>query len=87
MGSDGLPMFPKWKNSAEIQKHYKRYVYPRPGYEYDISSQSNLELVNAPHIEISSSYIRQAIHEGKDVRHFMPPGAREYLDDMNFYRS
>jgi len=86
MGSDGLYLFPKWKNSAEIQKNYKRYVYPRPGNMVDISTQENLELVNAPLIEISSSFIRQSIQEGKDVRHFLPPDAWKYLDEMNFYR-
>ncbi|HEC45170.1 MAG TPA: nicotinate-nucleotide adenylyltransferase [Bacteroides sp.] len=86
MGSDGLPFFPKWKNASEIEKNYKRFVYPRPGYQNDTSSQSNLEIVDAPYIEISSSFIRKSISEGKDVRHFLPPGAREYLDEMNFYR-
>jgi len=86
MGSDGLPAFPKWKNAAEIQRHYRRYVYPRPGYPVDVSGQENLEVVDAPHMEISSSFIRQAISNGKDVRHFLPPAAWKYLDEMNFYR-
>ena len=86
MGSDGLPAFPKWKNASEIQKNYKRYVYPRPGYPVETSTQINLEVVDAPLIEISSSFIRSAIGEGKDVRHFLPPGVWEYLDEMNFYR-
>jgi nicotinate-nucleotide adenylyltransferase len=86
MGSDGLPAFPKWKNAAEIQRNYRRYVYPRPGYPVDVSGQENLELVDAPHIEISSSFIRKAIRDGNDVRHFLPPAAWKYLDEMNFYR-
>jgi nicotinate-nucleotide adenylyltransferase len=86
MGSDGLPAFPKWKNAAEIQQNYRRFVYPRPGHPVDLSGQANLEVVDAPHIEISSSFIRKAIRKGKDVRHFLPPAAWKYLDDMNFYR-
>ncbi len=84
MGSDGLPGFPKWKNASEIQKNYHRYVYPRPGFPVDITGQENMETVNAPLIEISSSFIRQAIAEGKDIRHFLPPEVWKYLDDMNF---
>ena len=72
--------------ASEIEKNYKRFVYHRSGYQNDTSSQSNLEIVDAPYIEISSSFIRKSISEGKDVRHFLPPGAREYLDEMNFYR-
>jgi len=86
MGSDGLPSFPKWKNAAEIQQNYRRFVYPRPGYPIDLSGQENLEVVDAPHIEISSSFIRKAIISGKDIRHFLPPAAWKYLDEMNFYR-
>jgi len=86
MGSDGLPAFPKWKNAAEIALNYRRYVYPRPGYPVDRTGQENLEIVDAPHIEISSSFIRKAIMNGKDVRHFLPPAAWKYVDEMNFYR-
>ena len=86
MGSDGLPAFPKWKNASEIQKNYKRYVYPRPGFSIEVSGQENLEVVDAPRIEISSSFIRKAIGEGKNIRYFLPPEAWKYLDEMNFYR-
>ncbi len=86
MGSDGLPAFPKWKNASEIQKNYQRYVYPRPGFPTDTAGQENLKVVDAPHIEISSSFIRKAIGEGKNIQHFLPPASWSYLDKMNFYR-
>ena len=86
MGSDGLPTFRKWKNADEIRRNYKRYVYPRPGYPADLPGEENLEMVNAPLIEISSSFIRDAIKQGKDIRHFLPQPVWEYLDRMNFYR-
>jgi len=37
-------------------------------------------------MEVSSSFIRKAIKEGKNVRHFMPHKSWEYLDEMNFYK-
>lgn len=86
IGSDGLPTFLKWKNADQIRKNYKRYVYPRPGYPAKTDPGENLEVVDAPLIEISSSYIRQAIGEGRDIRHFLPPPVWKYLDEMNFYR-
>ena len=86
MGSDGLPSFPNCKNAGELQRNYQRYVYPRPGYPVDVAGQENMEVVNAPHMEISSSFIRRAIAEGKDMRHFLPPAVWDYLDEMNFYR-
>ncbi len=86
MGSDGLPSFSKWKNAEEIRKNYKRYVYPRPGYPVDPQARENMEVVDAPLIEISSSFIRKAIGEGRDVRHFLPPAVWQYIEEMNFYR-
>jgi nicotinate-nucleotide adenylyltransferase len=86
MGSDGLPSFPKWKNAGEIQKNYTRYVYPRPGFPIPSGKLENLHVVNAPQIEISSSFIRKALAGGKNIRHFLPPDVWKYLDEMNFYR-
>ena len=86
MGSDQLPYFTKWKNSEEIVKNYPRYVYPRPGHPVDKKKHSNLMIVDAPLMEISSSFIRNAIREGKNVGHFLPENVRKYIDDMNFYR-
>ena len=86
MGSDQLPFFPKWKNADEIIKHYPRYVYPRPGHPVDEKKHGNLVVVDAPLMEISSSFIRKSIREGRDVGHFLPEEVRKYIDDMNFYR-
>jgi len=41
--------------------------------------------VNAPMMEISSSFIRKAISEGRDVRHLVPAKAYQYMREMHFY--
>ena len=87
MGSDGLPTFHKWKNQEQITELYHRYVYPRPGSEnLDFSSFKNLSVVEAPLLEISSSFIRNAIASGKDIRYFLPPAVFKFIDEMNFYK-
>ncbi|HPE74548.1 MAG TPA: nicotinate (nicotinamide) nucleotide adenylyltransferase [Draconibacterium sp.] len=88
MGSDNLESFYKWKNSEIIIENYGIIVYPRPGFDLTkVPEHKNISVVpNAPLMEISSSFIRNAIKEGKDVRHFMPEKAWIYLDEMNFYR-
>jgi nicotinate-nucleotide adenylyltransferase len=40
-----------------------------------------VELVDTPIIEISSTFIRQAMEEGKDVRYFLHPAVYEALKD------
>ncbi len=88
MGSDNLESFPKWKNFEMIIENYSVIVYPRPGFDLSkIPVHKNISVAEgAPLMEISSSFIRDSIKAGKDIRHFMPQKAWKYLDEMNFYR-
>ena len=87
MGSDQLSAFHKWKNPKQIISNYHRYIYPRPGVDHTaLPMMENATLVDAPMIEISSSFIRQAIKDGKDIRHFLPKETCKYIQEMNFYR-
>ena len=88
MGSDNLENFHKWKNYEVILENYGIVVYPRPGFDKTkVQLHKNIMVAEgAPLMEISSTFIRNAVKEGKDVRHFMPPKAWKYLDEMNFYR-
>ena len=86
MGGDGLRTFHKWKHAKLIVEKYHRLIYPRPGTDIDSASRlPNATLVDAPMMEISSSFIRQAIKEGKDVRHLVPARAYTYMREMHFY--
>ncbi|MDB4583858.1 nicotinate (nicotinamide) nucleotide adenylyltransferase [Draconibacterium sp.] len=88
MGSDNLENFHKWKNYDTIVENFGVVVYPRPGFDKTkIQFHKNISIAeNAPLMEISSSFIRNAIQKGKDVRHFIPQKSWEYLDEMNFYK-
>jgi nicotinate-nucleotide adenylyltransferase len=86
MGADGLRSFHKWKNADLIVQKYHRLIYPRPGVDpASIAGTPNATLVDAPLMEISSSFIRRAIREGRDVRHLVPPEAYTYMREMHFY--
>jgi len=86
MGADNLENFHKWKNYEEILKQVELYVYPRPGASGgSLSSHKKVKLVNAPLMEISSTEIRNAIKEKKDVRYFVPQATWEYIKEMHFY--
>ena len=86
MGADGLKTFRRWKNFELIEEKYHRLVYPRPGISCDeIYSHPNITLMEAPLMEISSSFIRHAIRDGKDMRYFLPRRVYEYILKMHFY--
>ncbi len=86
MGADGLRTFYKWKHADLIVQKYHRLIYPRPNVDMKAAALlPNATVVDAPLMEISSSFIRRAIREGKDVRHLMPEKAYRYMREMHFY--
>jgi nicotinate-nucleotide adenylyltransferase len=85
IGSDNLKNFGKWKNAEMILKNHDILVYPRPGFDEKTILSERTKIVNAPLIEVSSTFIRQSRKSGKDVRFFMPTEAYRYLEEMHFY--
>lgn len=88
LGSDSLESFPKWRNAQVILEQYQLIVFPRHGHNGgELRNHPSVHWADAaPQIELSSTMIRKAISEGKDVRCFMPESAWKYLDEMNFYK-
>jgi nicotinate-nucleotide adenylyltransferase len=95
MGEDNLRSFKKWKNHEQILKSHYLYVYPRvltAQEEIDNDSERNtfnhpkIIKCDAPIMKISSSFIRKAIYENKDVRYLLTPEVFKYVDEMNFYK-
>jgi nicotinate-nucleotide adenylyltransferase len=85
-GSDIFPTFHKWKNYEQLLESYRIYVYNRPGYSLGkYLDHPSIRLFHAPLLQISSSFIRKSIKEGKDVRYLMPERVREYVREMHFY--
>lgn len=77
MGADNWSLINRWKESETIIKNYPILIYPRKGFEIQIPQEHpHIRAVEAPMIEISSTFIRQALHEGKDIRFFLPEAIR-----------
>ena len=89
IGSDNVPTFDKWKNYLEIIRQYEIYIYPRPGYDLKLAADKYpaFKFIDAPLIEISSSFIRNAIKEKKEVKYFLPEKVYEYIKEMHFYEN
>lgn len=85
---DNLNKFNKWKNYQDILDNYHLLVYPRKNYDGgELSNHKSVQIINAPEIEISSTFIRKAMTENKDLRHFMPNESYKYMIDMGFYKN
>ena len=92
MGEDNLNTLHKWKNAGELVSKYPIYVYPRR----DSLRPSSLLLdqlllnaeihhVNAPLMEISGTFIRKGIKNGRDLSYFLPSAVWKYIREMHFY--
>ena len=89
MGEDNLKSFHKWKNYEIILAHHEIYVYPRLSVEEDVLKLKNhpkINFVAAPVVEISSTFIRENIKNGKNVKPLLSSKVWEYIDHNNFYR-
>lgn len=89
MGEDNLRSLHKWKNYEVILANHDLYVYPRlsPGtVEAQFEHHPKIHFVDAPVIELSSTFIREAIKQHKNVRAMLPQKVWEYVDHNNLYR-
>lgn len=98
MGEDNIRTFHKWFNFEIILENYSIYVYPRAMSindaklyaeipEHDLLKHKNVHFVeDVPVMSISSSFVRQAIKEGKNVSYLLTEAVNNYVDEMNFYR-
>lgn len=89
MGEDNLKGFHKWKNYELILENYSIYVYPRISEgktDTQFKDHPKIHHVAAPIMEISSTFIRNSIKDGKNIRPLLPYSVWEYIDEMNFYK-
>jgi nicotinate-nucleotide adenylyltransferase len=87
MGADNFAQLKKWKDYMVLVSEYHFLIYPRPG--FDLSKQDlneNFTFCDSPLMEISSTFIRDAISERRDIHQLLPPSVIQYIEEMNFYR-
>ncbi|GAA4246520.1 MULTISPECIES: nicotinate (nicotinamide) nucleotide adenylyltransferase [Winogradskyella] len=89
MGEDNLKSFHKWKNYELILENHNIYVYPRLSkgkVDTQFNDHPKITKVNAPIMELSSTFIRNEIKNKKNVRPILPEHVWQFIDEMNFYR-
>jgi len=99
MGEDNIRSLHKWKNYQTILENHAIYVYPRleakgqtsesvaTDAEADLfKNHPKIHLIDAPVVEISSTFIRENIKKGKNVQPLLPSKVWKYVDHNNFYK-
>lgn len=87
IGADNWAAFDRWKSPEEIISRHHILIYPRLGYEINTESlPHNVQAVDTPLIEVSSTFIRESIAQGKDVRYFLHPSVYEVINSEGLYK-
>lgn len=87
IGSDNWRIFEQWRAPRRILEEYGVIVYLRPGYPVERRSVDGMEVVDAPMVNVSSSFIRDAIARGRNMNYFLPAGVYKYIIDNQLYRN
>lgn len=89
MGEDNLNSLHKWKNYEVILQNHDIYIYPRMGggiADPSLENHPKVHKIDAPVMEISSTFIRNSIKDGKNIRPLLPHKVWEYAEHNLFYK-
>ena len=89
MGEDNLNSLHKWKNYEEILKNHHIYVYPRLNSEildHQFVNHKKIHKIEAPIVELSSTFIRENIKNGKNIVPMLNKEVWDYIEHNLFYK-
>jgi nicotinate-nucleotide adenylyltransferase len=86
IGSDGFQNLDKWKNYQTLVKNYSFLIYKRPGFEVANTFNAEVQILDAPLLDISSTRIRNLIKEKKSIRFLVPDVIKEEIERNGYYR-
>ncbi len=89
MGGDNLATLPKWKNYELLLRDYQIYVYDRPDFEKgELADHPSVRIYDqVPMMEISATYIRYCLKNGKSIQYLVPDAVYHYLTNNNLYKN
>lgn len=88
IGADNWVCFDRWFQPERIIAENQILIYPRPDFPIEKDElPKTVRLVDSPLFEISSTFIRQALSEGKDIRYFLHPEVWKYIASHSNSRS
>ncbi len=87
IGEDNLENFAKWKNHDQILDQFGLYVFPRPHVtNSEFTRHPHVNIIEAPLLDISATYIRSCIKSNKSIRYLVPEPVEQMIRLKSFYR-
>ena len=84
VGADNWVKFHNWREADFILKNYPIIVYPRQGYPIENVS-GNVTLLDCPLMDISSTQIRQMVHDGTPINELVPASVARTIKEKGLY--
>ena len=85
IGADNWVKFDAWREYDFILRNYSIIVYPRQDCAPS-TLPAGVTLLNCPLVNISSTRIRQLVHQGQPIDKFVPASVARTIADLQLYR-
>ena len=85
MGADSFQNIHRWKNFEQLVARYSFVVYNRQGFDIEDTYGADITVLDAPLLQISSTYIRRLIKEKKSIKYIVPDAVEKYIDAHRYY--
>jgi nicotinate-nucleotide adenylyltransferase len=92
-GTDAVRDLPKWRQPEEILSLARFLVAARPGVDKaDVlhalpdTWEARIAFIEMPELDISSTYLRERLRDGRSVRYLLPRAVEEYIVSRGLYR-
>lgn len=94
VGADAVITLGKWRNAAELTQLARFIAMTRPGYSQEEAQRAvyvdgrrlDVDFLEVPGLNISSSYVRSCVEAGRTIRYIVPDPVREYIERHGLYR-
>lgn len=89
IGADNWDIFDKWRDWEVILSDYHLIIYPRPGSTspvVDKEKYPNVQVVDAPQYDISSTEIRDRRAKRQTIKHLVSPNVDQYIKAYKLYK-
>jgi nicotinate-nucleotide adenylyltransferase len=87
MGADNLAGLPRWRAADRLAQEVDIYAYPRPGTMLpDLAGFPRVQVVQAPLLDISATFIRSSVKEGQSIRYLVPLVVEQEIVAHKYYQ-